>query len=69
MDPLRPQIGPCGIGMGPLKLAISLFSRSVDSGRRQLLIVKVENEPTVSERRVDFSHFHPICVHHCDTVR
>ena len=38
MDSLRPQIGACRTGVGPPELATSLFSQSVDSGRRQHLI-------------------------------
>ena len=38
--------------MGPPKLVISLFSQSVERGRRQLLIIRVEHGPPGSETGV-----------------
>ena len=62
MDTLRPQIGPYRIGTGPLNPVISLFSQSVDSGRRQYLIFGVENGHPRFGARGEISPFSvPFC--------
>ena len=46
-----------------------LIFTSVDGGRRQHLIVGVENEPPGLERGVKFYIFYPLCMCHCHSVR
>ena len=60
---------PCRTGIDLLSLVISLFSESVDCGRRQHFIDTIENGPLGSERGVMFHHFQPLWVRHCDLVR
>ena len=63
-------MGACRTGMGPPELVISLFSLSVDSGRRQHLTVSAENGPPGSERaRGKMSPFPTLWARHCNSVK
>ena len=62
---LRTKIDPCRPGMGPAKLAHCLFSLNSDSGRLWCLIVRIENGPSRSERRLKFHPFHLPWLRHC----
>ena len=77
--PLGPVVGPFEPGISPLMLKTDprrpdegppehvnyLFSLNFDDERLQLIIVRIENGPLGSERRLKFHPFHPVWLRYC----